>query len=141
MKENRMYKKHQKKHKKHYKDIKDKWEEFERKYWEKHPQEKYCHICGSTKKVELHHICPRHICPDKIFDESNLIPLCRKDHFTWGHLENYEWWNEHIREDAKLLYALFKKRKEEFKNKHEDIVNAKEKKHIKILGKKKNGDD
>jgi len=63
------YSTHKKKHPEHYEKLKDEWEEFERKYWEKHPEEKYCHVCGERKNVELHHIIPRHIAPDKIFDE------------------------------------------------------------------------
>lgn len=107
---------HKKKHPEHYDNIKDKWEEFERKYWEKHPDEKYCHICGERKNVELHHIIPRHVAPDKIFDEDNLIPLCRACHFRWGHLCNWDDYNPHVREDAKMLSALISKRRKEVKN-------------------------
>ena len=120
------YKKvHEKKHSEHYAKIKEKWEEFEKEYWRKYPEEKYCHVCGEKKNVELHHIIPRHIAPDKIFDESNLIPLCRHDHLVFGHLGNFEWWNPHIREDAEMLYNLLQKRRKEFEDKHPDIVHPK----------------
>ena len=117
----RYYKVHKRKHREQYDKIKSKWEEFERQYWKKHPDQKYCHVCGETKKIELHHIIPRHIDPSKIFDESNLIPLCKHDHLVFGHLGNYEWWNPHVVEDAKLIYNLLQKRKEEFKSKHPNI--------------------
>lgn len=106
---------HRRKHKEVYSKIKEEWEEFERKYWKKHPEEKYCHICGEKKHVELHHIVPRHVDQSKIFDEDNLIPLCRACHFRWGHLCNYETYNPNIKEDAQTLQKLFVKRKEEYK--------------------------
>ena len=104
------YKSHQKKHPEQYEKIKEKWEEFEKEYWKKHPDEKYCHVCGERARVELHHIIPRHICPDRIFDESNLIPLCRACHFRWGHLNDWERFNPNIVEDAESLSNLHKKR-------------------------------
>ena len=75
--------------------------------------------------MELHHICPRHICPDKIFDENNLIPLCRHDHLIFGHLGNWDYWNPHVKEDAEMIYNLIQKRKEEFEKNHPDIVGSK----------------
>jgi len=109
------YKLHQKKHPEHYEAIKEQWEEFERKYWERHPDEKYCHACGERRHVELHHIIPRHIAPDKIFDESNLIPLCRACHFRLGHLCDWDSYNPHVVEDARAFFSLIQKRREEVK--------------------------
>ena len=107
------YKKvHEKKHPEHYENIKEEWIEFERKYWKEHPDEKYCHVCGEKKNVELHHIIPRHIAPDKIFDENNLIPLCRACHFRFGHLCNWDNYNPHIVEDAKMIHELILRRRE-----------------------------
>jgi len=107
----RSYKAHQKKHSKYYEEIQDKWREFEKQYWKQFPGEKYCHVCGETRRIELHHICPRHVCPDRIFDENNLIPLCRCCHFRFGHLGDWDNWNPHIVEDAKKIYSLLKRRK------------------------------
>lgn len=110
MKEKKMYKKHQKAHKEHYKKIKGNWSDFERKYWKNHPDEKYCHICGETKDVQLHHIIPRHIDPNKIFDEDNLIPLCQPCHFRFGHLRNFEkYYDPDVRAFAKNALARIKK--------------------------------
>lgn len=102
----RSYFHHRKKNKKHYDDIKEKWEEFERQYWKKHPHEKYCHVCGETHKVELHHIIPRHVDPSKIFDENNLIPLCRCCHFRFGHLCDWDNYNPNIVKDAKTIFNM-----------------------------------
>lgn len=87
------YSRHKSKNKHVYDDIKEEWERFEREYWEKHPDKKYCHACGERCRVELHHIIPRHIDPSKIFDEDNLIPLCRSCHFRIGHLCNWDLYN------------------------------------------------
>ncbi len=105
------YKSHKKKHKHVYKDIKDKWEQFEKQYWLKHPNEKYCHACGTTRKIELHHIIPRHIDPSKIFDENNLIPLCRCCHFRIGHLRDWDSYNPNVIEDTKIIYSLINKKR------------------------------
>ena len=100
------YKVHQKKHPEHYEKIKEKWEEFEHEYWRKHPELKFCHACGEKHRVELHHIIPRHIDPSRIFDESNLIPLCRACHFRIGHLLNWDNYNPYVVEDARNIYRL-----------------------------------
>ena len=110
------YKSFQKKYKEVYKDIKDKWEEFEKQYWKKYPDEKYCHICGEKKKIELHHIIPRHIAPERIFDENNLIPLCHSCHFRWGHLNNWLLYNPKIVIDAENLYKIHQLRLDAAKN-------------------------
>ena len=109
------YKKvHERKHKEVYENIKDKWEEFERNYWKKHPNERYCHICGETHNIELHHIIPRHIDPSKIFDEDNLIPLCRACHLRFGHLGNFEkYYDPDIKEFAKKTLNRIKKIRDE----------------------------
>lgn len=108
------YKQFKKKYKEHYIDIKEEWEEFERKFWEKYPQKKYCHACGEKKNVELHHIIPRHVNPDKIFDENNLIPLCRCCHFRIGHLCNWEKYNVDVVKDAEYMLNLINLRKKFF---------------------------
>jgi len=97
-------------YKEHYIDIKEEWREFEEKYWKKYPERKYCHACGEKKRVELHHIIPRHVDPSKIFDEDNLIPLCRCCHFRIGHLCNWEDYNPNVKEDAEWLYRKIKHR-------------------------------
>ena len=104
---------HKRRHPEVYDKIKERWEEFEREYWKKHPNEKYCHICGERRNVELHHIVPRHVDPSRIFDESNLIPLCRCCHFRFGHLCNWDLWNPFIVDDAKDLREFLNQRKED----------------------------
>ena len=39
-----------------------------------------CILCGNNEKLELHHIESRKDNPDKIRDESNVVPMCAKCH-------------------------------------------------------------
>jgi len=39
-----------------------------------------CILCGSIKKLELHHIKSRKNAPEKIQDESNVVPICALCH-------------------------------------------------------------
>lgn len=110
------YSVHRKRNEHVYDKIKSKWEEFERRYWEKHPDEKYCHACGERRRVELHHIVPRHVDPSRIFDESNLIPLCRSCHFRIGHLCDWDLWNPYVVEDASRLLETIRARRKEVQN-------------------------
>jgi hypothetical protein len=49
-----------------------------------------CAYCGTTNgTIEVHHIYPQHIAPDKKYDTNNMVCLCRTDgkgcHFYIGH--------------------------------------------------------
>lgn len=57
-----------------------------RKFTKKHP---YCAWCNKEKDLEAHHILPVWVAPDKALDETNLITLCSKCHFTFGHIGNF----------------------------------------------------
>ena len=54
---------------------------------------KVCVCCNATKKIEVHHILPRHIRPDLAVDQTNLIALCKDCHFHIGHLNSYFTYN------------------------------------------------
>lgn len=101
---------HQKHHSEVYEKIADEWEDYERRYYKTHS--KICMICGEKKNVDLHHILPRHICPLKIFDVTNLIPLHRPCHFIWGHLLNWHDFNPDVIKDSVELNKLIKIHKE-----------------------------
>lgn len=59
-----------------------------------------CTICGATADVEVHHCRPFHEHPELELDPDNLITLCRRHHFTFGHLERWSSHNESVRDDA-----------------------------------------
>lgn len=55
-----------------------------------------CQLCGGTDDLEVHHIVPFHIDPDKELDPNNLITLCGSGkggvncHLFFGHLGNWK---------------------------------------------------
>jgi len=57
---------------------------------------KVCVICGTTKKIQVHHKEPRHLFPERSLDSTNLIALCRDCHFHSGHLCDYRNYNKNI---------------------------------------------
>lgn len=59
-----------------------------------------CVVCGTKKGLHVHHIQPFHLRPDLELDLDNLITLCRKHHFTFGHLGWWSSWNVAVQEDA-----------------------------------------
>ena len=70
-----------------------------------------CAICGRKEGLEVHHIIPFHINPDLELESSNLITLCGKYcHFVFGHLMNWQSWNENIVEDSKDYHEKIKNR-------------------------------
>jgi 5-methylcytosine-specific restriction protein A len=63
-----------------------------------------CAVCGSKKLLNVHHIVPFHIDPDKELDRTNLITLCESPsmnhHLMLGHLGNWSSWNVDVVADA-----------------------------------------
>jgi hypothetical protein len=62
-----------------------------------------CYICGSKKKLQVHHIKDFSTYPDLELDPGNLVTLCvgsMRCHFVWGHLGNWKWINQNIITDA-----------------------------------------
>lgn len=82
-----------------------KWKKIRQEFIKNHP---VCAGCGSTKDLEVHHIEPVHINPNRELDSSNLITLCDKYcHFAIGHLMNYKSYNPNVIIDAKdFLYKI-----------------------------------
>jgi len=58
------------------------------KYRSEHPE---CAWCGRNKKLDVHHIIPVSVAPERAGDYSNLMMLCRKPqcHLIVGHDTNY----------------------------------------------------
>ena len=78
-----------------------KWTNVRKEHLKNNPN---CAACGRDKKLEVHHIEPVHINPDKELDPSNLITLCDDPcHLIFGHLFNYKSWNKDVIEDC-LVY-------------------------------------
>jgi 5-methylcytosine-specific restriction enzyme A len=59
-----------------------------------------CAVCGTEKKIEVHHKKPFHLHPELELDPKNLISLCRIHHQWWGHLGDWKSFNPEIEADA-----------------------------------------
>lgn len=73
-----------------------------------------CAVCGSVKKVEVHHKKPFHLYPELELDPSNLISLCEGKefssiicHLTFGHLGNYKDENPMVDETVAIMKKVF----------------------------------
>jgi hypothetical protein len=78
------------------------WPKVRAKFLKSNPS---CAVCGSTKKLEVHHITPFHIDPSLELEESNLITLCESKkavncHLFFGHLCDYKSYNKSVKDDA-----------------------------------------
>ena len=70
-----------------------------------------CKVCGNKKKLEVHHLLPFHLCPEKELDPTNLITLCesRKSvncHLLFGHGLNYRDYNPDCVKDVEHFHDL-----------------------------------
>jgi len=89
-----------------------KWRKVRATHIEKNPR---CEICGSKVKLEVHHVIPFNVAPDKELDPENLITLCERKkygincHLLVGHLGNYRNMNPGVKADALFWRAKLDK--------------------------------
>lgn len=73
-----------------------------------------CAACGVTKNLEVHHILPFHMFPEKELVPSNLITLCetpnRNCHFLFGHALHWQAYNPTVVEDAARMLITIQNR-------------------------------
>ena len=60
-----------------------------------------CQACDSSNNLEVHHIEPFQVNPERELDPLNLITLCRTCHLVFGHLMSFKSWNTNVVEDSK----------------------------------------
>lgn len=85
-----------------------KWPNVREQHLKKQP---FCQACGSRDNLEVHHIEPYHVNPDRELDPDNLITLCGKNcHFIFGHLMDYSSWNTRVVEDSQVYLTKVKNR-------------------------------
>jgi 5-methylcytosine-specific restriction protein A len=59
-----------------------------------------CAVCGTKKKLEVHHVKPFHLFPHLELEQSNLIALCEPHHLLFGHLCHWGSYNAAVSDDA-----------------------------------------
>ncbi len=72
-----------------------------------------CAACGGTEHLEVHHIHPYHLFPDRELDQANLITLCEGPcncHLTFGHLHSWQAYNPGVRADVEKYFHKLKHR-------------------------------
>ena len=69
------------------------WRKVRNEFAKQYPN---CSVCGASKELEVHHIRPWSLFPDRRYDFSNLISLCDPCHFRFGHWRNWKKWNPKI---------------------------------------------
>ena len=88
-----------------------KWDNVRDDFVEKHPT---CAACGGKKKLQVHHIEPFHLKPEKELDVNNLIVLCedkKRCHLKIGHHGSWKDFNPNVIEDAANALKSTKKNK------------------------------
>lgn len=84
------------------------WSKLRKNHLIKNP---HCAACGKSTKVEVHHIQPVHLNPDKELDLNNLITLCDSPcHLVFGHFMDYKSWNPNVIEDCMVYYNKYNNR-------------------------------
>ena len=91
-----------------------KWRRVRADFIKKYP---FCAVCGGKKKLEVHHIVPFHIEPEKELTNSNLITLCEQGpslncHLIVGHRGSYRRWNPFVRGFSDFMNDYLEKDKE-----------------------------
>ena len=83
----------------------NKWPAVEKKFLKDNPT---CAACGSTTKLNVHHIHPFHAFPERELDPTNLITLCMDPktecHILIGHGDNFRDYNPNVVEDAAKVH-------------------------------------
>lgn len=48
-----------------------------------------CAWCEATNEIEVHHVYPQHLWPERAHDTNNMICLCPRCHLVIGHRCNW----------------------------------------------------
>ena len=82
-----------------------------------------CCACDKKDKLEVHHIEPYHVNPNRELDPSNLITLCKSCHFTIGHLMDWTSWNIDVIIDSRVYLSKVKNRPYQIKAQNDESYN------------------
>jgi len=93
-----------------------KWRKVRKEYLKKHPE---CELCGSTTRLEVHHIKDFSSFPALELEWFNLMTLCRTGgkhgmgscHYAIGHFGNWKDINDNIIRDVTYWNTKFNRSK------------------------------
>jgi hypothetical protein len=74
-----------------------KWAALRRVMINAHP---WCSACLTPKRLDVHHCVPFHVDKSLELESRNLIVLCRRCHFLFGHFYDWQSYNPSVRADA-----------------------------------------
>jgi 5-methylcytosine-specific restriction enzyme A len=79
------------------------WSALEKKFLIDHP---FCSVCGTNKRLQVHHKVPFHLKPELELDPKNLMTLCmtmeRACHLKIGHGNSFRAYYPKVDEAVKL---------------------------------------
>ena len=85
-----------------------KWPKTRKAHLKENP---FCANCGKKKilGMQVHHIEPFHVAPEKELDLGNLLTLCDNPrcHLDKGHLGYWRSWNVNVIEDCKVWFNKY----------------------------------
>ena len=96
------------------------WRAVEKAYIAKHST---CEACGSTTRLQVHHVHPFHLHPELELNPNNLICLCMDSsdcHLKIGHGDDWKAFNPNVRQDSAVVHndgSLYKQIEEKAKAK------------------------
>lgn len=75
-----------------------------------------CAVCAGHENLEVHHVEPFHVNPERELDPTNFITLCEAPghncHFLFGHFLSWRCFNPAVRTDATVWNGRIHDRKE-----------------------------
>lgn len=90
-------------------DRSSRWKKLRATHLQKEP---VCQACGRVRDLEVHHIVPVSVDPDRELDPRNLITLCGSPcHIVFGHFMNYHCYNREVRKTVAAYRAAMQTRK------------------------------
>lgn len=75
------------------------WSRVRKEFYNKNSE---CEVCGTKKKIEIHHYRDFSTYPELELDLNNLRSLCRYCHLLFGHKMNYRDINLELDSDIKF---------------------------------------
>lgn len=88
-----------------------KWPQARKEALKKSP---FCAACHDLKDLQVHHIIPFRLRPDLELDQENLIVLCKHCHFTFGHYNDFRYYNNGVFSDVMLFSMRMNLNKKKF---------------------------